>query len=836
MLLTQYLEQNAQNFPNNPALTMRMGYRTVTLTYGQVYKHAQKVALFLEKHNVNLGDKVLLLAPNSPYWICVFWGCLLRGAILVPLNIQSTGELVNSIIKHTNPKLFFSHSLFKHTNTIDMNTVPTYKIELLPELIQEFKISDFRSITCSENDLIEILYTSGTTGTPKGVMLTHKNLDTNLQDLRPLIPFSGPSERLLSILPLSHILEQLGGFLVPYSVGAHIIYTHSFSAIRPLLQQYKITRMFTVPEFLKVFMTKIEDTAQQQNKLKLLHKMQKLSLKLGQKWLARILFKKIHKQFGGHLKTFICGGAPLDPILEKKWNALGIEVMQGYGLTETSPVISTNSYEGHKLCSVGKVMPSVSLRLDTDGNILVKGPSIFTGYYKNDEKTQEAFTPDGYFKTGDIGELDTDGFLFLRGRKTYMILGPGGQNVHPEDLEQELNKQPDIIDSCVLGLEKPDGNMEIHAVLLCQKNPDTNTILCNGQKIIDSANSQLTSYQQIASWSLWPDDDFPRSATRKVKKNEVLTHIKQHKETLAQTQQTPTSNITPITRILAQLTGNPISRITPETKVVPELGLDSLLRIELIMRIEEELRTTIEESKITSQTTVSDLEDLLKENNPVQTYPALKKWPRWRIISMLRMVIQIPVFLFLKIFVKLKVTGQENLQNISGPVIFMPNHISYLDPAVVTMALPFAIRYKLAQAAAHDVLYNYHKILVTLAELIFNSFSFPRTEHENIKQGLDHMGQLVDKDYSILIFPEGKISENLKLLPLKRGAGLVAIEMGIPVIPVKITGANIVLPCGKHIPCKRSKVTIIFGKPLIFSKSETYIQATEKIAKAMNEL
>ncbi len=819
MILIDYLKTNAQTFPNRTALTMRMGYRTVSLTYGQVYQYAQKVATFLQQHNVKKGDKVLVLAPNSPYWICIYWGCLLSGAVIVPLNIQSTFQMVTRIAKQTEASLFFSYAFFKHT----LENIPTYNIELLPELLKEISTT-FQQPEITPDDLIQILYTSGTTGAPKGVILTHNNILSNMQTLMKMIPLQGHKERLLSILPLSHIMEQTVGFLIPFSMGAHIIYTHSYSAIRELLQRYSITRMVAVPEFLKVFMEKIEDQAEQKNKLWLLKKMRKFSLVIGNQLVARILFRRVLKQFGGKLKTIICGGAPLDSTLEIKWEAFGIEIMQGYGLTETSPVIATNSYQGHRIGSVGKVIPGIDVKIDS-GNILVKGPSVFQGYFKNDERTREAFTPDGYFKTDDVGEFDANGFLHLKGRKKYMILGPGGQNVHPEDIEHELNEIPEVQDSCVLGLEKAGGHVQIHAVLLCNQK-------CDGQNIIDQANKQLASYQQIASWSLWPDDDFPRSATRKIKKQEVLEFVEQHKE------QTPQATLShsPLLRILSQLTGTETSHITKTTKIIPELGLDSLGQVELIMRIEQEYHVAVDQANITSDTTLDELEDMIAKHKPIPPTPPLKRWPRWKFVTFIRLIFQSILFFISRLFCKVHVRGKQYLTDIRGPVIFMSNHVSYFDPFVITRALPIRIRFKLAYAAALDALYEKFWMFVFPAEFFFNAFPFPRKEKENIKQGLEYMGQLIDQGHSIVLFPEGTFGKTEELLPLKKGAGLVAIQMGVPVVPVKIKGNQKIFPYDVKFPRSCGAVSVIFGKPLIFSRADSYDDATKKIEEVLKNL
>lgn len=825
MILTDILEKNAKEHGNRTALLMKMGYRTVSLGYQDIYEWSRKVAVFLEQQGLQKGDKVLLLAPNSPYWICVWWGSILAGYVPVPLNIQSTSEMVRKIAEQTEAKIIFKFLHFKQDLPRNLKV---YEVDFLPEYIDNIDITKFQKPGISEEDIVELMYTSGTTGDPKGVILTHKNLYSTLNSLVSIIPIS-PEDKFLSILPLSHIYEQMAGFLLPSYRGCQIIYAHSPTAIGDLLKEHRVTVMAAVPEFLRVVMSKIEAKAEEEGKKKLLDKMMILSLKIKSQGIRRLIFHSVHKKFGGKLRTVASGGAPLDPLLEKKWNALGIDLLQGYGLTETSPLVSCNTYKDHRLGSIGKVLPGVEVKIADDGEILVKGPNVFQGYFKNEEKTREAFTADGFFQTGDIGELDKDGFLYIKGRKKYMIKGPGAQNVYPEDIEIELNKIPGVKDSCVVGLGKAGGAVEIHAVLLGENIKDP-------EKIIGETNKKLASYQQITSWSIWPKEDFPRSATRKVKKEEVLKWLKQREERPSFVKATGDEIKTPVMRLLADITGVAVEQIRPSTKIVSELNLDSLLRVELVARIEEKFAITVDETKIDSETTVSDLEEMIKKRGPIKKAPSFKSWPLSIWTPWGRVLAQILIiFPLARIFVKLKIEGKERLENLPLPAIFMPNHVSFLDSLVLLMALPLKIRRKIAFAAAQDVLYEKYQKIAWLAELFFNAFPFPRQEHENIKAGLEHMGRLLDKNWSIAVYPEGKMSLTGELLPLKRGAGLVGVEMDSWVVPVKISGTADIMPAGKMIPRKRGQVSVKFGQPLKFKKSDSYIEVTERIEEVMKE-
>ena len=823
-MLVEILERNARQFPNRPALTMQMGFRTITLTYAQVYDMARQTALFLKSKGLQPDDLVLLLAPNSPYWIVLYWGCLLGGFVIVPLNVQSTPAFVDRVAKQTGAKIFFKYPYFRHQPA----GVATYDIGMLPELVSSYNPDECVAAQVGEDDVFQILYTSGTTGDPKGVMLTNRGVYFNVIGLSKVLDIHGAKERLLSVLPLSHILEQVGGFLLPYYYGAHIIYAHSPAAIGKLMRKYQITKMVTVPEFLQIMMGRIEEGAEKQGKAKLLKRLMDFSLKLGNKWFARnLIFRKVHKALGGKLDTFAVGGAPLDPELEKKWNALGVYVLQGYGLTETSPVVAYNTYDAHKFGSVGRILEGVTVKLGPDGEILVKGPNVFKGYFKNEKLTKAAFTPDGWFGTTDIGEFDDEGYLFLRGRKKYMILGPGGQNVFPEDIEWELNKIPGVTDSTVVGLERSGGRVEIHAVLLLGEDAQNKS-----KQIIEEANSHLSSYQYITGWSIWPEIDFPRSATRKVKKDEVIKHLQEAKEDKRHAAPLVTS---PLRRILAHITEVPAKDIHDHTST-GELQIDSLMRIEIVARIEQEYHVVVDEAKIVPATTVAELEQMIETAPPVQPHKPLKRWPRMWWARITRSLFQTIMFLLARIFVRLKVEGLENLKNLPTPAIFMPNHISYLDGIVLSMALPYRFRRRLSFAAAHDVLYVDFKHIAWLGELLFNTFPLPRKEGENIKLGLEYMGEMMDMGYSVVLFPEGRMSKDLSLLPFKRGAGLVAIEMDAWVVPIKITGAANVLPYAKLIPRKRDTVTVTFGKPMKFSRKDSYNEAMAQIRKTMESL
>jgi long-chain acyl-CoA synthetase len=823
MTVIDLLFASVKRYPNAPAVTIKRGYRTLTLTYTQLYDLARSVAGLLQKHGIRPGENVVLLAPNSPYWVAVYFGTIMNGCRIVPLTIQSQADFVEKALAQTDARIFFKHKLF--TAAVG-RTVITVDVDFLDDLVANIDPAHIDVPALHADDVMEILYTSGTTGDPKGAMLTHANLVSNVCSLDVAIAVNQRKDRVLSILPLSHILEQTIGMLLPIYKGVHIIYAHSPALIASLMYQHRITKMIAVPEFLQIIRSRVQETAQRKHVEKLFNGLMYGAQWLNWRWFSRLLFKLALHQLGGKLDTLASGGAPLNIELERWWNALGVIILQGYGLTETSPVVTLNTYHEHRFGSVGKVVRDVQVRIAQDGEILVKGPNVFTGYYKNEQKTRESFDEQGFFKTGDIGEFDADGFLFLRGRKKYMILGPGGQNVYPEDIEEVLNKINGVKDSAVLGIELPNGAVAIHAVLLLEAGAQV------PKDIIEQANQRLASYQHITDWTVWPDIDFPRSATLKVKKEAVKQYLQGKIERSVHA----TALVSPLIRLLSTLSGVPLNSIGQSSLLVRDLHLDSLKRVELIARIEQVFHVQIDETALTAQLTVGMLQELIDKKEPIKPLPTLKYWPRTYLAAVVRFVLQNIFFLISRLFLRIEVHGLNNIENMRGVALFMPNHLSNWDSAVVARVMPWRVRWRLSFAAAQDVVYDTYWYVAWLVELAFNCFSLPRQKNSHIKIGLENTGQMLDWGYHVVIFPEGKMSKDGQLLPLKEGAGLMATQMGVPVVPIRIRGIERIFPYDTFLPRSRGTVQVTIGAPLVFSRDTSYQEATQQLYSALTRL
>lgn len=794
---------------NKRAIIDRKEYRRFTYTYKELYNLCRKFASFLRENNVKKGDKIIIWSYNGAEYAIMLLGAFLEGVIAVPIDLRNNLDFVSKIQKEVKAKIIFQ------TRYKPKSKTKTIFIEELLDLLEKVKIKALSKV--NENDIAEIIYTSGTTGKPKGVILTHKNFTSNINALN-LVERVKPSFRFLSVLPLSHVFEQMIGLFIPLFNKATIVYIRTLKtkALFKAFSEERITNMAVVSRLLQLIYSGILKKVKDQGKEKQFFLVLKISGKLPY-ILRKFLFRKIHKKFGSHINYFMCGGATLDPDLEKFYSAVGIILLQGYGLTETSPVLTSNSLKERRIGSVGKVIPDVDIKI-SEKEILAKGDSITQGYYKNPKQTKELFK-DGWLRTGDLGYLDKDGFLFLKGRKKDLIVTSAGVNIYPEDLESVLNKIEGVKDSCVIGI-----NGKIHAVLLLNKG-------ANAKKIIEEANKKLDSSQKIQNYSVWPYEDFPRTTTMKVKKFVVKEAIeKKRKPEVVESKNKVYS-------ILSQLTQKKISK----NSSLQGLGLSSIDRVELVSLLEQEFNIEIDEEKILPKTKVKDLEKIVKIRKLVEEKSIFKKWALSFFVRTIGFVFQkLLLFPFVRFYSRPSVEGKENLKDIKAPVIFASNHQSHFDVPISLMNLPLRLFNKTAVAVWQEYFFEpslefkdfTKKIVFYVLTLFLNIY--PWSQKRDFRRSIRYTGKLMDKGWNILIFPEGERTTTGEMLKFKQGIGILAVEMKVPIIPLKIENSIKILPRWKKWP-SFGKTKIKIGKPIII-KEDSYLKATEIIEKEVKKL
>ncbi len=773
------------------AFIYRTGIRRFTFSYGEIYTLSLKMSTFLEKSGIKKGDKVAIWAPNSPFWAVSFFGILLKGAIVVPIDFASGKQRVLDIINHSGAKFIIqSHYKFEKISQIKSAAIE----DLIFYLKNVPAMNQFPRLT--KKDICTIVYTSGTTGNPKGVVLTHKNLVANIKQASEHIHFP-QSFTFLSVLPLSHLFEQTGGFLTALFRGDKIVYIRTIkpSSIMETLLKEKISGMLVVPRILQLLKSSIEREFD--------------SMGLGV-FLKNDIFKKIvspfiHKKFGSNFQMFISGGAALQVDIFNFWNSLGFKVVEGFGLTECSPILTANTFEEQTAGSVGKAVKGVKIKL-INNELLVKGDNVFSSYYKNPKETNNSFYK-GWFRTGDLATQDRQGNIYIKGRKKDLIVKSSGVNINPQEIEDVLNKINGVKDSCVLGIDKGGGE-ETHAVILLK---DKNY---NKDEILRKANEKLDPLSQIESISIWKDFDFPRTTTLKIQKFKVRESLTSNKFISERSKDTLIS-------LLSGISKKPVESIQEDSYLTSDLGMDSLSRLELINFLEQEYRLDLDDSFINQNTKVSDIRILIQKREGKYKKSGLWLWTNGYFGRKIRVVldnlIHIPVS---KIIFDLDIKGVSNLKTIKPPVIFISNHVSYLDQPAIMFSLPPSWRYNTATAIREEFFFNtrkkdlYHRLFFPYTIVAFNGFLLP--QKSGFRRSLSFMGKLIDSKVNILIFPEGTRSRTGHIASFMQGLGLMAKELQVPIVPIRIFGMEKIFPKGAILP-KRGKCVVRFGKPMKFT-------------------
>ena len=822
LTVNDFLDDIVRRFGERPALLFKPGFRYRAWSYRALRHACAQVAALLRERGVGKGDRVILWGPNAPHWVFAFFGCLRIGAILVPLDVRSTADFVRQVVAKTAPSLVFT----AHATGGDAALgLPAILFEDLERLIYDRPAAEPASL--GGDDLAEIMFTSGTTGDAKGVLLTHGNLMANLYSVQQVIP-GDASFRMLSLLPLSHMFEQMGSLFAGLGCGASITFVTSRqpAILLKTMQERRINMMLLVPQALDLFMKSIEREVANRGKEHAWQLLMKLARRLPVA-LRRLLFRQVHARFGGHLRIVVSGGAALDQALGEKWHLLGVSVLQGYGATEASPVISCHSLTEARFDSVGRPVPGVDVRIADSGEIQVRGANITRGYWQAPEQTAAAFDGDWY-RTGDIGFIDDAGHLHIRGRVKEMIVLANGQNVFPEDIEAVLHRIPAVTDATVVGL-KQGQDTQVHAVFLLEE-PG------RAPHIVAEANRELAEHQRIRGHTVWPEADFPRTHTLKVKKAvlvEALSAGLPSAAAAAGPRAPATTGGDPkerLVRLVSEVSGVAQEQVLPEHTVGGDLDLDSLKRVEMLSIIEQEMGVYIDESLVDSQTTFAELQKLLDTQAQAKAaLPPFYTWPLSIWFSLLREALhRVVVFPLFSVRYRARASGLEHLPaSPGGPLLFAANHNAVRgDSMVLAKVTPPAWRRHLSFAAAAEITFG-KRLTGIFAALVANAF--PLSRENAIRASLEHMGRLMDEGWSVVIFPEGEQRVGRPMLPFQSGAGMLAVESHTPVVPVHLVSE----PRRRRF---RTRVAVRFGAPLTFPPGTSYIDATRQIEAAVKSL
>ncbi|MDE3109211.1 MAG: AMP-binding protein [Acidobacteriota bacterium] len=806
-------------------IVSRRGYRMERSTYGEVLDNARRFARELESRGIAKSNAVILQGEPSPAWIAAFFGCVLCGAFAVPVDPISTPEFTARIAREVGARLIVAS---RGSASLSLQ-VPSIEMESLLQTIVHHRSSPFASPVLSRDDALEIIFTSGTTAEPRGVVISHGNVLANIEPLESEIRKYIRYERIvhplrfLHLLPLSHIFGQIMSVFIPPLLGGTIVFPGTLkpSDLIDTIRRERVSVLVSVPRLIESLQRDVErdvdarnDTEQFRSRFESAEAKHFL-----RRWWA---FRKIHRRFGWKFWAIIAGGATLPSTVETFWHRLGYAVIQGYGMTETASLITLNHPFRPGKGSIGEAFPGMEIKLSDRSEILVRGENIAKAY-RQGAQFQPVVGEDGWFHTGDLAEIGEDGRLYFKGRQKNVIVTPAGMNVYPDDLEEALRRQKGVRDCVVIGLPR-DGNEEPCAALLLD------TSVANASAIVDRANDSLAEFQRIRRWFEWPEPDFPRTPTQKP----VLSRIR---EAAADRFNPPDAgpstssqvSTSPIAALIARITGRAFDPHSPDAARSALAQMSSLDRVELMSALEERYQIDLSEMNFSNASSIEQLEQAVRAPHPVSADYVFPRWPQNGLISAIRLAVYyLLVWPATYLLAAPRVKGRERLRGWRGPALVISNHVTDVDIGWILAALPPRFRHRLATAMGGERLAAMRRPPGTIGWLsrlgqrlsyglllaLFNVFPLPR--ESAFLRSFSFAGNLADRGWNILIFPEGATTKDGHIAPFRAGIGLLATRLNLPIVPIRLDEAF--GPKQRHRRfAKPGEVRVTIGEPVRYA-------------------
>jgi long-chain acyl-CoA synthetase len=846
--IAEFFSEHYQAHSHERAFRQKRGYRTGSFAYGDVLKMAFGFAGHLEARGIAKGDRVMVWGENCAEWAAAFFGCALRGVIVVPMDNGSSTDFAMRVFQQVDAKLLVVSRIHVHECAIAGFSSATFNLEDVAQTLED-QPGKVSNVALTRNDVLQIVFTSGTTAEPKGVVITHGNVLANIAPLEKEIRGYLKYERLvhplrfLNLLPLSHVFGQFLGMFLPPLLGATVIFQDELkpSEVVNTIRRERVSVLVSVPRVLQSLKQKIERDLEDRRESEVFRRRFRSTEK--QHFLLRWwTFRSVRRQFGWKFLAFISGGAALDTETEEFWGRLGYAVIQGYGLTETTSLISVNHPFRLGKGSIGKVLPGREVKLAEDGEILVRGGGVASGYW-DERDTQKASgehiqDAQGWYRTGDIGALDQAGNLYFKGRKKDVIVTASGTNVYPEDLEAALRRQPEVKDCVVVGIER-GGNAEACAVVILRADARL-------AEVVQRANESLAEFQRMRRFVEWPDEDFPRTNTQKPRRNVIRDGAQA--QLLSERTDGGSSASSPLAELIARVTGRSVGALREDASLDADLGLSSLDRVELMSTLEDRYQVDLSETRFNAVRTVGDVERMLRgETAPGAAYHHPSWTLRWP-ITWLRILTH---YLLMRPAIVLlgwpRIVGRQHLRGVAGPLLVVSNHVGDVDAGFIMTALPARFRHRLATATGGEALEAlrtptpdrgffgsiYDRMQWVLGVSLLNLFPLPR--EAGFRRSFAYAGEAVDRGYSVLVFPEGRHTTDGKLNPFRGGVGLLAGNLGIPVLPMRIDGLFEVKQAGRRFAAPW-KISVLIGEPMRFPAGTDPQKIASELQEAVKRL
>jgi long-chain acyl-CoA synthetase len=907
----QFVEAE-QRGSQNVALEIQRKDQVESYTFAESRQMAESVGRWMSEKRLPSGARIAILADNHPRWVTTYLGVIASGYTAVPLDTAFHAEQVTKLLKDSGASLLVTD--VKHL-PVAQQAVSGMTVELIltdpdslktaaekssektsvkkdpgqPRWIADLDSifaagpGNFRPVEAPADNVAAVLYTSGTTADPKGVQLTHANLLGEVNAVFQVLNI-GPADAVLGILPMFHVLAQMANLLLPLVKGARVVYLETLNTTELLraLQERKITVFAVVPQFFYLIHERIfKEVAKRgriaESLLRYLMRVNRFLRKLGLN-AGKLFFGKIHATFGASMRYLITGGSRFDPVVARDFHDFGIDLLNAYGLTETSAAAFLNR-PGHVVIgSVGPPLPTVESRiLDPQpseeagqpvGEILIRGAIVMKGYWNRPDATAEALK-DGWLYTGDLGYFDSGGNLFITGRRKELIVLANGKNIYPEEIEAHYLKSPFIKEICVMGLEaKPgDPNSErLYAVVVPNFDVLKERKVVNTKEVlrfdIEGLSQQLASTKRIGNYEIW-QEDLPRTTTRKLKRFEIEKRVRTNQargtsgpeaEAPAERPMTPEDEawlekpeVQKALSVIRENSRNAPEKIRPTDNLELDLGFDSMQRVELLVAVEKELGGDVEESQLADIYTVRDLVNAVLESAASGKTISRAQFEGWNAVlredpddpDVLALARSQPIAEAFWYFVtrllqvifrdrfSLKYEGLEKLP-VKGGYILSSNHQSYLDPVALAAVLP------------HDVFVN--SFAVGTSEIFGAGFMRKLARAVRVVV-VDPDANLIPAmkagafglrhGRNLILYPEGERSIDGTPRTFKKGAAILSIHLQVPIVPIAIDGFYEAWPRGKSFQ-KFAPLKMKFGDPIYppqesAASEEAYAQLMEQM-------
>jgi long-chain acyl-CoA synthetase len=869
-----------ERWPNNVALELQRHDQVESCTYSELRRMAESVGRWIEENGFVPGSRLAIVADNHPRWVATYLGIIASGCAVVPLDTALHPDQVTKLLKDSGTSCLFcdaKHAQISREAVADLNLGlvlmdPDRTSQLTPgehwlgnlPAIFDGGPAQFHPAPSVADDLAALLYTSGTTADPKGVMLTHANFLGEVEAVFTWVDL-GPSDALLGVLPMFHVLAQMANLLIPLVKGSRVVYLETLNTTELLraLRERNITAFAVVPQFFYLIHQRIFEEIEKRGMLtqrlfKILLALNGGLRKIGVN-AGKILFGKIHETLGPKMRYLVTGGSRFDPKVAMGFYDLGIDVLQAYGLTETTAAVFANSPGDNVIGSVGKAMKGVEAKV-TDpqpsedggpatGEVALRGAMVMKGYWNRPDSTAAVLRA-GWFFTGDLGYFDSKDNLFLTGRKKEIIVLSNGKNIYPEEVETHYLQSQYIKEMAVLGLEaRPgEGGDRLHAVIVPNFDALRQKKIVNAKEVIrydvESLSQQIASTKRIGSYEIW-QDDLPRTTTRKIKRFEVENRVRANQaRRVDDDSELPTEppltddetawldqpDVQRALKIVRESSRTAPPTMRPSHNLELDLGLDSMQRVELLSQMEEQLGGNIGESQLAEIYTLRDLVDavlqgaasgaggpgprtafagwktiLAEEPSPSDVISLLRPQPVsavfWYLVSRLIQVIALDRF-------DLHVRGLEKLPG-SGPYIISSNHESYLDPAILASVLPPPVFDRVFAVGTSEIfgqgfmLRLARSLRTVVVDPDANLIPAMRAGAFGLRQGRP-----------LIFYPEGERSIDGTPRIFKKGAAILSIHLQVPIVPVAIEGFYEAWPRNK--PFQGFKpLKMVFGDPIL---------------------